>query len=93
MNSNQINSHSQIDIASCVNMPITLAHALCAWETLSSHFGNLHNNPNLTDNDKKAIWGLTDLIEKTLIDNGINGNLDNYQTLIKQAKLYLQNTF
>lgn len=41
----------------------------------------------------KAIWGLTDLLEKALIDNAINGNLDNYQTFIKQAQRYLQNTF
>lgn len=92
MNSNNTsNKNSQIDIASPVNISLALAHALCAWETLSCHFANLNDNPNLSDNDKKAIWGLTDLLEKTLIDHGINGNLDNYQTLVKQSQLHLQN--
>lgn len=74
-----------------VNIPITLGHALFVWETLDKHFSNLNDNPNLSENEKKAIWGLADLIEKTLINHGITGNLDIYQTLVKQAELHLQN--
>lgn len=78
-------------IEKSVNIPITLGHALFVWETLNNHFSNLNNNPNLSENEKKAMWGLTDLIEETLVYHGITGDLDNYQTLVKHAELHLQN--
>lgn len=83
--------NSQINFERKVHVPITLGHAFFVWETLNTHFGRL-DSLNLTDNEKKAIWGLTDLLEKMLIQNGIREyDYNRYKSLLKKAEQHLQN--
>lgn len=80
-----------MNIAKPIQIPMTLGQALFTWETLNTHFGDLNHHPHLSDNEKKAIWGLTDLIENALINNGISGNLPNYKNLVKISEQHLKN--
>lgn len=81
----------QINFARKVHIPITLGHAFFAWETLSTHLSVL-DKLNLTDNEKKAIWGLSDLLEQALIQNDIcEYDYNRYKSLLKKAEQHLQN--
>lgn len=79
---------ANIDFAQPVQIDITLGHAIFVWETLSNHFSDLPENPNLNEEERKSIWGLTDLIEKTLYANGIEGSVQ-WQSLIQQIRPYM----
>lgn len=81
-----------IDLSTHIAVPMTLGQALFMWETLSTHFSDLNNHPNLSEPEKKALWGLTDLLEESLVRGGIHGGLSDYQSLVKHAEFHLQNT-
>lgn len=81
---------SDIDFEKTVSVDITLGHAIFVWETLSDKFSNLRANDNLSEEERKAIWELTDLIEETLLANGIQGSAE-WQNLVAQAKIYMSN--
>lgn len=84
-------NNTQINFAQNINVPISLGHAFFVWEVLNTHFGSL-DNLNLTNNEKKAIWGLSDLLEQTLIQNDIcEYDYNRYKSLLKKAEQHLQN--
>lgn len=81
---------SKVDFEKTISVDITLGHAIFVWETLSDKFSNLRANDSLCEEERKAIWELTDLIEETLLENGIQGSIE-WQDLVAQAKGYMSN--
>lgn len=79
-----------INFGKTVNIPISLGHAFFVWEILNTHFDSL-DTFNLTHNEKKAIWGLSDLIEQTLIQEDMSEyDHAHYADLLKKAEHHLQ---
>lgn len=58
------------DLAKETSIKIPLGHLLLTWEVLSDKFSDLRAYDSLLEEDRRAIWGLADLLERSLIENG-----------------------
>jgi hypothetical protein len=71
---------------------IPIGHALLAWETLSVKFSDLRSNDALSEEERKAIWGLADLLENVLAENGVGGRRQaEWEALICRSKEFVKN--
>ncbi|HIQ41742.1 MAG TPA: hypothetical protein EYH47_03245 [Pseudomonas oleovorans] len=72
------------------SIKITLGHLLLAWEVLSNKFSDLQSDDSLSDEERRAIWGLADLLENSLAENGVNGKPQaEWAVLISKTKEYM----
>lgn len=80
---------NDLDISRVVSVRIPLGHILLAWETLSVKFSDLRSNDYLSEEERRAIWGLADLLERVLVENGI-GEMpkDEWDALIDRSKKF-----
>jgi hypothetical protein len=79
------------DLSKEATVKITVGHLLLAWEVLSDKFSDLRSNANLSEEEMRAIWGLADLLERTLIDNGIAGrSQEEWNSLVSSAKNFIR---
>ena len=73
------------------SIKITLGHLLLAWEDLSDKFSDLQSHDSLSEEERRAIWGLADLLESSLAENGVNGKPQaEWAMLISKAKEYMK---
>jgi hypothetical protein len=79
------------NLSKIVDIQMPLGHILLAWQTLSDKFADLKSNETLSKEEKRAIWGLADLLETSLIENGIS-NLprEKWEALIKSSKEFIK---
>lgn len=74
-----------------ISIEMTLGHLLLAWEVMSDKFSDLQSYDSLSEEERRAIWGLADLLEKALIDNGISGESQaEWAALISSAKAFVK---
>jgi hypothetical protein len=79
------------DFFKVVSVKITLGHLLLVWDIMSNKFSDLKSNEYLSEDDKKAIWGLTDLLENSLIANDItNMPQAEWESLVAKAKEFIR---
>ena len=74
------------DFSREIQLKLSLAHALLAWETLSGKFSALHLYDELSEAERRAIWKLADALESLLVGNGILAlPPDEWQKLLEDA--------
>jgi hypothetical protein len=79
------------DLAKVVSVEISLGHILLAWETLSDKFSDLRSNDALSEAERRAIWGLADLLEKALVENGLgNRPQAEWEAHIENSKEFIK---
>ncbi len=79
------------DLTEETSIKITLGHLLLAWETLSDKFSNLRDNDSLSEEERRAIWGLADILEQALVANGITGQpVADWKALLCKAKEHIK---
>lgn len=79
------------DLSIVVSVQIPLGHILLAWETLSEKFSALRSNDDLTEEERIAIWGLADLLENALVDNGLGSKPQaEWEALISRSKEFIK---
>jgi hypothetical protein len=79
------------DLSKETTVKITLGHLLLAWEVLSDKFSDLRSCGNLSEEEMRAIWGLADLLEKTLIGNGVSGrSQEEWKSLVSRATDFIR---
>ena len=79
------------DFSKETSIKITLGHLLLAWEVLSDKFSDLQSHNNLSEEERRAILGLADLLENSLAENGVNGKPQaEWAALISKAKEYMK---
>jgi hypothetical protein len=79
------------DFSKETSIKITLGHLLLAWEVLSDKFSDLQSHDNLSEEEKRAIWGLADLLENSLAESGVDGKPQaEWAELISKAKEYMK---
>lgn len=59
------------DLSREVSLKMTVGHLFLAWEVMSDKFSDLRSNDDLSEEERRAIWGLADLLERALVENGI----------------------
>ena len=79
------------DFSKEISIKITLGHLLLAWEVLSDKFSDLQSHGSLSEEERRAIWGLADLLENSLAENGVTGRPQaEWEALINKAKEYMK---
>jgi hypothetical protein len=79
------------DLSKMVSIQVPLGHLLLAWETLSNKFSDLRSNDTLSEEEKKAIWGLADLLENALVDNGIGSRQKTeWEALVDRSREFIK---
>ncbi len=79
------------DFSKETSIKITLGHLLLVWEVMSDKFSDLQSYGNLSDEEKRAIWGLADLLENSLAENGITEKPQaEWAALINRAKEFMK---
>ncbi len=80
------------DLSKKVSLEITIGHLLLAWHVMSEKFSDLRSNEDLSEDERLAIWGLADLLEHTLGENGIEGRpKSEWDALIGRAREFAKN--
>jgi hypothetical protein len=78
------------DLSRRITIEISLGHILLAWETLSDKFSDLRSNDALSEQERRAIWGLADLLERALVENGIGSRPQaEWEALIEDSKEFI----
>ncbi len=79
------------DFSKEASIKIPLGHLLLAWEVTSDKFSDLQPYDSLSNEEKRAIWGLADLLEKSLIENGVTETpKPEWEALINRAKEFMK---
>ena len=79
------------DLSRQVSIRIPIGHVLMAWQTLTEKCSDLRSNDALSDAERRAIWGLADLLERTLAAHGIESRPQpEWEALIERAAAYMQ---
>lgn len=79
------------DLAKSISIRLPLGHVLLAWETLSDKFSELRSNGSLSEEERRAIWGLADLLEKTLVEHGLGARSQaEWDVLIQSSKEFIK---
>lgn len=82
---------ANVDLTREISIKISLGHLILAWETMSSKLSDLNSNTNLSPEEKKAIWALADLLESSLVDNGVSAmHKDEWSALIAKATQFIK---
>lgn len=64
-------SSGAIDLSQEVVVTLRLGHLLFVWETMSAKLSTLNDYENMSDVEKRAVWGLIDLLERAVYECGI----------------------
>ena len=59
------------DLTQTATIQLSAAHLLVVWDVLANKVTETGFVDALTDEEKRAIWALQDLCERSLIDAGI----------------------
>lgn len=79
------------DFSKETSIKISLGHLLLAWEVMSNKFSDLQSYSSLSEEERKAIWGLADLLENSLLENGVDGKPPaEWEALINKAKEFMK---
>ncbi len=69
-----------------VSVELSVGHLLVIWNVLSNKLSGLNFNEEFTDEEKRALWALEDICEKSLIKNKITTMPeDEWDELIQKA--------
>jgi len=81
--------HEKLSEVISIDMP--LGHVLLAWETLSDKFSDLGSNDALSEEERRAIWGLADVLENALVENGLgNRPRSEWEALVQRSKAFIK---
>lgn len=79
------------DLSRQVSILVPIGHVLMAWQTLTEKFSDLRSNEALSEAERRAIWGLADLLEQTLAAHGIGSRPQpDWEALIERAAAFMQ---
>lgn len=79
------------ELSKVVSVQIPLGHVLLVLETLSNKFSDLRSNDKLSEEERKAIWGLADLFEVALVENGFSDRPQaEWEALVDSSKEFIK---
>ena len=77
---------TDIDLSKPVSINISLGHLLFVWETMSAKLSTLNDRDDMSEDEKRAVWGLIDLMEPPLAESGLGTySHAEWETLLARA--------
>jgi hypothetical protein len=81
------------DLTSRINLPLSLGHLIAAWDILANKLSGTSFMESLTEDEKRAVWALEDLCERSLVENGVSSRPEaEWNALVDAAKAHVRST-
>lgn len=79
------------DLTKEAQLKMSVGHLIAAWDIFSNKLSGTDFLNSLSEDEKRALWALEDLLERTLIENGILSRLaPEWDRLVQAAKLHVK---
>ena len=73
-----------------VSLQMTVGHVLFLWETITTHISS--SIDALSEEEKRAIWGMEDILERKLVELGITSRPQGeWKELVDRARKHMKN--
>ncbi len=83
---------SEDDLSKEANIKIPVGHLLAVWGILSEKLSSSPIKDSFTEEEKRAIWGLEDLCERELINQGYSSRPEkDWNLLMAKATEFVKN--
>ena len=82
---------ANIDLTKEAKLRMSIGHLIAAWDIFSNKLSGTDFLNSLSEEEKRAIWALEDLFERTLLENGVSGRPEpEWDRLVQAAKAYVR---
>ena len=72
-------------------LKLSLGHLLVVWDVLSNKLAGTPFIERLTEEEKRAIWGLEDLCERSLLEQGVTSRPESeWESLLQAARTHVK---
>jgi hypothetical protein len=79
------------DLTKEAKLKMSVGHLIAAWDIFSNKLSGTDFLNSLSEDEKRAIWALEDLFERTLLENGVSGRpAPEWDRLVQAAKLHVR---
>lgn len=79
------------DLASRINLPLSLGHLIAVWDILANKLSGTPFMESLTEDEKRTLWALEDLCERSLVENGVSSRPEaEWKALADAAKAHVR---
>lgn len=79
------------NFASEAPLKLTVGHLLVVWDILAKKLSGTPFMASLSEDEKRAVWALEDLCERSLLENGISTCPElEWNALVGAAKEYVR---
>jgi hypothetical protein len=73
------------------SLKLTVGHLLAVWDILANKLSGTPFMTSLSEDEKRAVWALEDLCERSLLESGISGRpVPDWNALVVAAKEYVR---
>lgn len=80
------------DLTKEAKLKMSIGHLIATWDIVSNRLSGTDFLNSLSEDEKRAIWALDDLLERTLMENGISSlPKPDWDQLVQSAKLHVRN--
>jgi len=82
---------SNVDFEKIASLPISVGHLIAAWDILANKLSGTPFMESLTEYEKRAVWALQDLCERSLAENDVSPLPEpEWNALVAAAKEYVR---
>ena len=81
---------SKFDPNQEIETKISLGHVVVMWEILSEKLSGTPIIDEFTEDEKRAIWALEDLYERTLVNKGCTQKSDDWAELLTKSREFIK---
>lgn len=79
------------NLTSSVNLSLSLGHLIPVWDILANRLSGTPFMEGLTEEEKRAVWALEDLCERSLVENGVSSRPEaEWNALVDAAKAHVR---
>jgi hypothetical protein len=79
------------NLANTVSLTLSVGHLIAVWDILANKLSGTPFMETLTEDEKRAVWALEDLCERSLVENGVSSRPESeWNVLVDVAKAHVR---
>lgn len=79
------------NLANRVSLTLSVGHLIAAWDILANKLSGTPFMETLTEDEKRAVWALEDLCERSLVENGVSSRpAPEWNAIVDAAKEHVR---
>jgi hypothetical protein len=82
---------ANVNFADKASLTLTIGHLIAVWDILANKLSGTHFMESLSEDEKRAVWALQDLCERSLVENRVSSRpIPEWNALVDAAKEYVR---